>query len=640
MGGMTTIAGKRMGQALKGPMVAGLKSARTEVAGLVNGLKSGIKIAASLGGALSFAGLAKDAVNMQNTYRNIAFNVNKVAGNSETWISVQKMITGAVDQTGRSAEDLSAAFAQVFEATGSMEFARKAMVNVGETATATGHSVDALANVMQLSSRKFGVGVEDADEAMARFVEKTGIGGKGIEEMSSRFALMAGEAAGAGMKGTEGISQMLGMLLLLDSSIGEKADPGLKMMFQTVKTGSSQFLALKKEMRGGMKFTADMTAMDKILATLTTASGRKAAEVVFTADARVVYDELAKPFDEAMEQALAAGFSKKEAMDKAMAAFRKNLDDSAVSTMKYSKIQEEAVARGKDDPLIKLNKAMARMGEAFTQPKMIAAMNKLADKLPAMADAVADVIGYILDNPWETIAMVVAAKVGMAFAGAAVAKAVASGMARLLGGQAAASGVSAAATALGGTAAGGGAAAAAGGGLMATLGTGVAAAGTAAIAGTIGAGLAVGGGLGYAGFKYGGGESGQIAEAEAGRRATFATTGAEMAVRGGRDQQMSDAILALSAAKSALNSNQSLLNTIVGDAAAMWGDVEAPTEMRARKAREIDAAEEKVRKALDGLRRNADTTSGAIAKLGGSVGDASRGPMTAANPSPGADPKG
>ena len=444
------------------------------------------------------------------------------------------------------------------------------------------------------------------------------------------------------MEGTEGISQMLGMLLLLDSSIGEKADPGLKMMFQTIKTGSAGFIRLKKDMGRGVEFTADMTAMDKILATLISGKGREAAELVFTADARVVYDELAKPFDEAMEKSLAAGFSKKDAMDKAMAAFRQNLDDSAVSTMKYSKIIDEKTKRIKEDPLIKLNVVMANLAEAFTQPKMIAAMNKLADKLPAFADAVANVIDYILDNPWETIAMVVAAKVGMAFAGAAVSKAVAGGMARLLGGQAAASGVSAAAASLGAGGAGAGAATIAGGGgagLLATLGGGVATAGAGLVAGVAGAGLAVGGAAGYAGYKYAsGGEAAQQGELEAGRRAQFAVTTAGMAAGGTSEQKMSAAILELSAAKQALANNVSILNTIVGDAAAQYAGVEAPTETRARNAREIENAEQKLRRALDDLRTNAGRAADAMGKVGDA--DTSRGPMTAADPSPGADPKG
>ena len=42
---------------------------------------------------------------------------------------------------------------------------------VGTTATATGHSVTALATAMQLSARKFKVGPEGMEDAMTRFIE-------------------------------------------------------------------------------------------------------------------------------------------------------------------------------------------------------------------------------------------------------------------------------------------------------------------------------------------------------------------------------------------------------------------------------------------------------------------------------------
>jgi len=232
MEAMTTTSGRAMGNALKGPMSAGLKSARGELGNMMTSLKSGLKMVATMGGALSFGMLAKDAVKMQNTYRNIAFNVNKVAGNAVNWQDIQQMIADSVRKTGRGADELSEAFMEVFEATGSLEYAKATMDTIGTTATATGHSIGALATTMQLASRKFGVGVDQADEAMARMIEKTGVGGKGIEELTNRFALVAGEAANAGMQGAQGISDLLGVMLLLDSSIGEKADPGLKMMFQ------------------------------------------------------------------------------------------------------------------------------------------------------------------------------------------------------------------------------------------------------------------------------------------------------------------------------------------------------------------------------------------------------------------------
>lgn len=637
---MTARAGKRMGTALKAPLSAGLKSAKSELGGMLSGLKTGIKMAATLGGALSFAAFAKEAVHMQNTYRNIAFNVNKVAGNTQTWVDIQRLVTVSVENTGRNAEELSEAFMTVFEATGSLEYAIQAMDIVGTTATATGHSIGALATTMQLASRKFGVGAGEAEEAMTRMIEKTGVGGKGIEELTSRFALVAGEAANAGMTGAAGISELLGMMLLLDSSIGEKADPGLKMMFQTVKSGGTQFLALKKAMGRGVEFGADMTALEKIKATLTTAKGRAAAEMIFTADARVVYDELAKPFDQAMQEAKDKGFSQAESMKKALEAFDRNIDEASASTMDYSIIQEEAADRVKHDPLVKFNLAIGRLKEAFVQPEMINAMDKLTEGLPAFAHALEHIIAVIVDNPWETLAAVVAGKIGLAFAGAAVSEAVARGMAALFaksaGASAAASGVSALASGGAGAAAGAGGVGAAGG--LGTLATGVGAVGAGAIAGGVALAGAVGGAAGYGAWKLAGEES-QMGEFGAERGAQLAVGMGELAATSGNAEKINAALVSLAAASEQLEDGQSIINTVFGTFAAAATGTMSPETKRKEAAYSVAIQEQKLKRALENLAKGADRVTVAMGKTAGAAGT-TRGPLKPPEPQPGSQAAG
>ncbi len=637
---MTKASGQRMGRALKEPMSAGLKSAKQSMTGLMNGLKTGIKMAATLGGALSFAGLAKDAISMQNTYRNIAFNVNKVAGNTETWESIQTLVNSTVQKTGRSASELSEAFIEVFEATGDLEFARKSMETIGTTATATGHSIGALATTMQLASRKFDVGADGIDDAMTRMIEKTGVGGKGIEELTNRFAVMAGEAGAAGMKGGKGISQLLGIMLKLDSSIGEKADPGLKQMFQTLKGGTTQFIRLKKAM-GGMKFEADMTAMDKMKAILQSKSGRAMAEQTFIADARVAYDTLAAPFEEAMKVAQEQGATRLEAMAKGAEAFDRSLAEMSKSSMKFSAIQNEANQRQIDDPMVRMNKALARISDAFTKPQMIAAMNKLADKIPAFADAVVWALNKLIDNPWESIAVLVGGKIALAFAGSAITNAVATGMkslfATIVAGQAATTGAAVATTVAstaGGTALGAGSTLVAGG----TVAGGLAAAGGAAIAGAVLVGAGVGAGIGTLGFEYGGGRAGIEGEAASLRRSDLAISASGRAIGGGDDSAMSQALVELRMARANLKASESVFNTLVSGAAVATGQAEMTSgETLARKTNALVAEEVRLHKALQDLRRNTDVMSRSMLNAAFAV-DSSRGPKPPANSSPGAPP--
>jgi hypothetical protein len=345
-------AGQKMGSALKKPMSAGLSAARKSLSGLGGEIKNTIKTAATLGGALAAGSLVKDAVKMQSVYRNISFSLSKIPGAAMDWNDVQTMVEENVERSGRSTEELADAFHEVFKATGDAEFARRAIETIGTAATATGEGVGSLAQASQLLKRKFDIGGQGIEDALTRFVNLTGAGGKSLDELTGRFAVMAGEASGAGLEGADGVSKLLGMLILLDNSIGEKADPGLKNLFQTLKDGTSQLKAIQKE--GRVKFEPDTDALDKIKTILSKTKARAAAELKITADARTVFDELAKPFDLAMEEAKSKGMKKADALEFALAAFDANIAKASETTMKWEDIQKKATKRMEEDPSVQL----------------------------------------------------------------------------------------------------------------------------------------------------------------------------------------------------------------------------------------------------------------------------------------------
>lgn len=416
-------SGRMMGNAMAIPLSAGLRSAKNTLGGMGKNLVGYTKTAATLGGALSFGMLIRDGMKMNHIYRNIAFNISKLPQYSISWQQVQEIVKKTVMESGQSANELAEAFDQIFKATGDLEFSKKALEAIGTVSTASGENIMALAKAADLAARKFGILPEEIDEALTRFIEKTGVGGKSLDELTSRFALVAGEAAAAGTKGGEGISELLALLLLLDSSIGEKADPGLKMMFQTVKDGTSAMMRLRKQ--AGIKFDPGMSALEKIKRMLATEKGRKQAELLFTADARVVFDELAKPFDEAFKKAEELGFKRAEAVKAGLTAFDENIRKASVSTMKFKDIQNEAAKRLEEDPTMHLKKAIETISEAFADKKMIEAIKKLTKHLPKLAEQIVHIIEWIMENPLKTGAAIVGAKVGVPAATAAVSATVA-----------------------------------------------------------------------------------------------------------------------------------------------------------------------------------------------------------------------
>jgi hypothetical protein len=75
--------------------------------------------------------------------------------------------------------------------------------------------------------------------------------------------------------------------------------------------------------------------------------------------------------------------------------------------------------------------ALNKLEHAFQSEEMSHAIETIASKLPIMADALAKFISFAVENPWTAITGAVAAKAGLAFAGAAVQTAVAQGAAAM-----------------------------------------------------------------------------------------------------------------------------------------------------------------------------------------------------------------
>lgn len=410
--------GAGMGAGIRKGVAAGFASAKKTMSAMVGTAKGHIKTMATLGGAFAMGKFISDAMTAQHVYMNIAQQVNRVAGNAETWKTIQASIEPVAKKTGQRFQDLAGAFQRVFAATGDLEFSRNTMEAIGIAATATGEDIGQMANVVQLASRKFGVTGAEAEEVMARLVEKIGVGGMSLDDMNNRFAVMAGEAATAGLKGKEGFSTLLGIMLALDSSIGEKAAPGMRVMFQTLKDGTATLAKIQKQSK--LKFEPDSTAFDKIRKLLTKEQGRAAAKLTFTSDARVAYDTLARPFEDAFKKAKAEGKKTEEATAIGLKAYDEAMSKMTSSNAKFSDLQAQAAERMKEDPTVIMRSALNTMAQAFTKPEMVDAMRRLAAILPKLANYFASFMEALMKHPLLVGGGLVGARVGLSFAGGAL----------------------------------------------------------------------------------------------------------------------------------------------------------------------------------------------------------------------------
>jgi len=410
-------AGTRLGSAMSAPLSAGLNAAKSSLSGMANQIKNTAKNMIMFGGAISLGGLVKNAVEMQSLYRRIAFDVSKIKGETYDWQEVQQLIASHMRNTGQSSSNMAKAFHLIFQATGDLEYSADALQAIGIAATASGQDVDVMANAAQLMLRKFDIAAKDMPDALAALLQLTGVGGKGLDELGPRFGILAGEAKTAGMKGAEGMKELLGMFKLLDNEIGEKAEPGVMSLFRQLRAGSGDVKAFSKV---GVKFAIDATPLQRFRKILNDTAGRKLAISAFGGGSKEVYDVLVRPFDEAFKRAKSEHKTDLEATNLGITAFDEALTASTKTSWDFDTLQKKAKSRIAEDPSIQMNLAIGKMKSAFNKPEVVAAMNKVATVLPKLATALADFLAWIVKNPWKGVAAFAGGKALLAGGGAAI----------------------------------------------------------------------------------------------------------------------------------------------------------------------------------------------------------------------------
>lgn len=408
-------SGKRMKTALSSSLSAGLGNVKNSMKGMLSGIGGHMKTLATFGGAIGAGMLVKDALHLQTLYRNIAYNINKIPGQAMKWQDVQAAVDRSVEKTGAKAEDMARTFDFLFKEIGDVDVAKNSLEAIGTIATATGGSVDDLAEVVRLAVEKFNIGTDRLPDALANFESLTGIGGKGIDELGRRFGMMAGAAADAGFTGEEGMRGVLGLLMQVDNAIGERAEPAIKRMFEVLRHGGTDIESIEKKM--GRKFNVGEDARERMKAILAK-GGPARAELMkkLTGDAYLAFKQIAPAFDTALEKALASGKSQTEATTMALEAFDRSILGSKEQLRSFEDNAKEAARRLKDDPALQLQKAMNKLQKVMTSPQALASIKKLMDVLPPLAENMAKLLGFILDHPLIAGGAAVVGKGGASFA--------------------------------------------------------------------------------------------------------------------------------------------------------------------------------------------------------------------------------
>jgi hypothetical protein len=402
-------AGRQISTSMKASFKEGFKGAKRGFEGLAKDSAGLMKTAATLGGAFTVVGLAKQAIELQQKYRDLAVSIGSATGEAVRWQDVQDTIQGAAEKTNRTSEEMAAAFDTINKATQNAEFAAAALIPIGQHATASGKDVLLLADSVQVLQRKFNLAAKDIPGALSVIESKVDQGGELLESLPAKLDQLSAAAVGVGFEGEKGFSQLLGLLQALDSKTYD-ATAGLRQMFEQVADGTTNVESFKKAT--GIKFEVDDSALDRMRKALAAGKGDKFQQAFAGGGAGPVFRELSEPFKQAFKIAKNSGLTTKLATEAGLKAFDAQVRELTATSRDWESIQKLAKDRADSDPAAKFREAQERLLKAFTSEEMLGALERLAQQLPKVADGLAKLVTFVLDNPYLSGAGFVGAKVG------------------------------------------------------------------------------------------------------------------------------------------------------------------------------------------------------------------------------------
>lgn len=412
--------GQRIGQALKQPTVAGLNSVKESFGGTVEKGKELGKNFLALSGVLSAGAAVKGAVELNDRYRDLAFQVQTASKRATDWRDIQQQIEPLADDNAMSANKLADAYSSVLEETGSAGFALAALKAAGPAANATGKSVESLAAVLGVARDKFEITDDEAKQTTADLIELANRGGVAWEDLAGVLSLTGASARAAGLMGADGMKKMIALFNIGGDALGntKKGVGAITQLFDQFadpnvsKEIRKNFNVMTKDASGAAR---DMT---DVLGDIFTKTGGKREKLakVFSGEQLKLVTELGKFYTAAFDSTEGDVKAKTAA---GLAAYQDALAQAGKTTLKFSDLEAEAATRMKGSSAA-MRRAFNEVEEAFSKPEMQESIAKLAQELPKIAHLFADLVEFAADNPITALGAAGGLKFGGAFLSGAI----------------------------------------------------------------------------------------------------------------------------------------------------------------------------------------------------------------------------
>lgn len=385
---------------------AALGGAKQSLSDLGSTLKNTLVMAGTLGGALSLGAAAKGAMDLVKSYKDIANSIEAGTGAAMSWKEVQSAVEGTAARWKQSNTSVTESYKRLWDEVGDAKFAAAGIESVSRAARAGYGSMSSLTEIVGVLNEKFDVSSAGIDDALASVIALGNKGGASVEQLGEKLGILGASAKEAGFTGENGLKRMLGMLNMADNVTGNfrKSMKAVTGIFDTL-VDPEKLKNIGKELKIGLVDKHTGKPFAHALEMIIGKSGGKQEILakVFSGEELKLVTQFGKDYSKAFEATKGDIQTKTRA---GLAAYNEALEQASKSTMTASKVDDEAKKRLADQDA-QISDAMRRLEIAFTNPKMVDGLTKLAEVAPKVAEALAKLLGFALDHPKSAAATVV-----------------------------------------------------------------------------------------------------------------------------------------------------------------------------------------------------------------------------------------
>ncbi len=389
-----------------------------------------IGLAATFGGAFVLGTAIKGVISLKTEMISLQNELERATGSQIDINKLQGEFEAVALRNARSTKEVAAAFREIRNTTQDLEFAKKTFELATIGANATGKSVEQVGKILSQLNKRFNITAEEAPAAFQSVIEFADKGAFSLEEFGGIADVLGPSLKLAGLTGSAGLRVLLGTFQDVGNQLGNvqgKMTGVQNLMVKLIDPNQLKRLAKIS----GVSLT-DLVDEEDALGKIRTivAKGQKGLDslraVFVSGKERAVLEQFLKPFEDARKQAKEAGVAGVALTAAGLEAFDAQIAGFGKSTGTFAKLQEQA-ARAVASPERKLALALEKVTQSFQDPKFIGAIESLADKLPIMAEGVADMVKFIIDNPLTSAGLAIGAKTATSFGGGAIRNALSGG---------------------------------------------------------------------------------------------------------------------------------------------------------------------------------------------------------------------